>query len=49
LSDFLLEPHWFLAHSRLGGTKIIDLPTGMPAVFANPDAYKPGTPHFKKR
>jgi hypothetical protein len=30
-------------------TEIIDLPTGMPAVFANPDAYKPGTPHFKKR
>jgi len=38
LSDFLLDLHRSLAHQ--GSAKILDISTGMPAVFANPYASK---------
>ncbi|MCD4763702.1 MAG: hypothetical protein K8R28_06735 [Desulfobacterales bacterium] len=38
LSDFLLDLHRSLAHQ--GFAKILDISTGMPAVFANPYASK---------
>jgi len=38
LSDFLLDLHRSLAHQ--GPAKILDISTGMPAVFANPYASR---------
>jgi len=38
LSDFLLDLHRSLAHK--GFAKILDISTGMPAVFANPYAAR---------
>jgi len=38
LSDFLLDLHRSLAHQ--GFAKILDISTGMPAVFANPYASR---------
>jgi hypothetical protein len=38
LGDFLLDLHRSLAHQ--GSAKILDISTGMPAVFANPYASR---------
>jgi len=38
LSDFLLDLHRSLAHQE--SSKILDISTGMPAVFANPYASR---------